>query len=324
MSDRITFAWCSRIQRLRYGHSGRSIEAFRPRCLRVVLLTVVLGLAGMNAWADQLEVTTFFLPNGTKSLAVSGAPAGSYSVCLGLITGQRQCNFAQGTVKNGGFTVNVPTTAGQVVANFSFSITKADGSVQNWRRIGNTDGKAITLPSELQKGSALPNLQNPNGTQFASSSTSAFDVLGTGLFTEFDLTSSNTNYPYEVTSASIYDGLNSTFLQPGIFDSPAAIASGMLAAEFTDSLIPAASGDADPAVSFTVGPVDSSGYELLVATLAPIIDPSSGALGTPEIFDIAAQALPVPEPPTLAAMGGAMILLALVRQRRRITRIPRH
>ncbi len=285
-----------------------------PGCWRTLVLTgLMCGSASIAAWADNANITTFFQPSGSKSLSVSGLPAGaSYSVCLGLITGQRQCDFATGKVGNNGtFVVNVPTTAGMAVANFSFAITKADGSVQNWRRIGNTNGMAKATASELEKGQGMNNQQNPSGTQLAGSAGYVYPVPGGALAAEFDLTSSDTTQPYEVSSALLYTGLDASYYGTSLFDSPSAIATGMLGADITDNIIPVAGGPADPAVAYYVTPIDTSGYELLVATIEPIIDPSTGALGPPETLDMAIQ--PVPEPGGVSLLAG-LLALALVRR----------
>jgi hypothetical protein len=294
--------------------SGCGLDVSRFWCRALVPIALLCGLGGASAWADKAKVTTFFQPNGSKSLSVSGlTPFASYSVCLGLITDQRQCDFAQGKVtKDGTFVVNVPTTAGMAVANFSFAITKADGSVQNWRRIGDTDGKAVETASELEKGAGLNNQQDPSGTQFASSTGFVYSVPGGGNSAEFDLTSSDTSEPYMVSSALLYEGLDPSYYGTSLFDSPTAIATGILGVDITDNIIPVAGGPADPSVSFNITPIDPSGYELLVATVEPIIDIGTGELGPPETFDMAIQ--PVPEPGSSSLLGG-LLALALVRRR---------
>ena len=86
---------------------------------------------------------------------------------------------------------------------------------------------------------------------------------------------------------------------------------GDLIYNITDNIIPVAGGPADPAVAYYVTPIDTSGYELLVATIEPIIDPSTGALGPPETLDMAIQ--PVPEPGGVSLLAG-LLALALVRR----------
>src|SRR5271168_342812 len=75
---------------------GCGLDVSRFWCRALVPIALLCGLASASAWADKASVTTFFQPNGSKSLSVSGLTAGaSYTVCLGLITGGRQCDFAQ-------------------------------------------------------------------------------------------------------------------------------------------------------------------------------------------------------------------------------------
>src|SRR5208282_404880 len=144
-------------RRTPWHRSGCGLDAsliwYRP----LILIALLCGSGSVSAWAAKASVTTFFQPSGTKSMSVSGlTPGATYSVCLGLIGGTRQCDYKTGTVaKDGTFSVSVPTTAGMAVANFSFAVThkNMDGSTStmNWRRIGNTDAMAVEKASEVEK-----------------------------------------------------------------------------------------------------------------------------------------------------------------------------
>lgn len=299
----------------------------RRASIAVFLLLVALFGPSVPALASTVKVLTIFADAGQRTLSVTDAVAGAdYSVCLGLIDGTRQCNFKSGKVKDdGSFSVEVPAGAGRAVANFSFDITvtNRDGSKspENWRRIGNTNGQRKAVNSEVQKLNRLPDLQDPNRPQLAGSSSFPFIVPQDGLFNEFQLTSSDVSQAYQVVSARLYTGLDPVHFLPGAFDSPSAVASGVLALELVDLLIPQAGGDADPSVALTVGPLvpghAASGYELLVATLRPILDFDADRFGDSFTYTIASDASSaLPEPGVLLLLGTACGLAAAGGHRR--------
>lgn len=262
---------------------------------------------------------------GMQSFSVSGAPAGyRYTVCAQLITGQRACDLvAPGRVDaNGNFGATIPAGVRKLVASFSFALTPiVDGKAQddkteNWRGLGNTDGKAIRIPSELQKLKKLPPLEDPRkgdnapGASLTDSSAFLFQYSDAAYADDFQLVNTDAAYSYAI-SASVYSGLDPAFFTQQSFHSAAAIASGTLRLQLTGLMIPLAGQDADPVLSLPAAALPDAGYEVAVIQAAPILDPATGTLGSPVTFAIAAQALAaVPEPSSavLFALGTVVLL----------------
>jgi hypothetical protein len=122
-------------------------------------------------------------------------------------------------------------------------------------------------------------------------------------------------HPFDFTGLVVYSGLDMDFFNSIEFASPAAIASGTLfsdvLAEEEQLTIPISGGS--PAILTFSAPGKTNTYNLIVGTARPIL--SNNTFGPDVGFAFAGSA--VPEPGTLALLGGLVVPgLMLLRRRR--------
>ena len=181
-------------------------------------------------------------------------------------------------------------------------VVLSDGTILN--KAGRVDTKSFEERKAQEQ--AQGNLGNLGGAPLTVAASFFYtDDLGQqNYILEFSSQSPNTEYV--ITSLTVYQDLNPMYLTPDSFNSQQAIASGILAfdtgaldSEGGLSFIPSLA-DGFPMTDIPVLGVQTSGYELIVGQVAPLLsgDGETGTpvLGSPIQFVFAQSAMPLPNP----------------------------
>ncbi len=198
---------------------------------------------------------------------------------------------------------------------FRIEVDRPGGGKDTYKGIVRGDtGKKIE--SQEQKEARRMGMEEVrlNGLPFDFTN-SVFVPVGTDLHDQFTLINLSPDTPYAFTSLIIYQDLDLAFFHPASFDSPSAIASGVLAEDLTGDPLGVApsAGLSDPTLTFSIGPVRPDRYDLLVGTAAPILP--DGSLGSPIGFAVGRTA--VPEPGALGLLASLTVPGAIFLLRRR-------
>jgi hypothetical protein len=263
----------------------------------------VFCLLAFSTEAAGMEIGLFKKTNGAgqiTSVTVNTKPATTF-VFVGL-NGTNQSGA--GNTVNGLITFPFTPVAGQPG---TVTVTALNETWSN--RVPNN---TVVLSDQERAAQKAKKLTRLNGLPFDDSSSLAFvSDLSTipGVFDDLQLTDSSTGTSYELTSLQVFVDLDPAFFNQTDFDSPQAIATGMLNSDISNVEL-----SANSFIGFGAGPAIPDTYVLILGTANAIL--SDGSLGSPTEFSFA-DLVSVPEPDTLAlsVLGFALsIVFSLTRR----------